>query len=336
MAAMVCPQCHKHFSPEVELCPACHASLFYSGQSEEELEQKAKQNGWQRGPWGRMLVGLILVQGLSFGCQHLWSAVLAGQEVSTAREFWLSDDGLIWLHVIAAVGLLIGGALSGAGQDHGASHGAMLGLMNGVVFMLLTRHTQDLLPAWANYSQPFLHMIFGTIGGLLGQRIWKPVPKLSMLQQAGKGPRFRSKSTLLRGPIQYVRVAIGTAVATFGILAASQILKGVIDNSQGLFKIESFQHSRVLTVFVAAMFILFGGIVAGSSAFNGFKQGLCLGIFTAAIFLGVRWSDPKIQPEILLAAAVGILLMSLVSTWFGSRLLPPLYDGPFRRRGYLD
>ncbi|MBV8923321.1 MAG: hypothetical protein JOZ76_35605, partial [Bradyrhizobium sp.] len=72
---------------------------------------------WQHTPWGKIVIGLIVTQGVIFGLQQLLTAgFLIGGD---GTDVWPTLLGLVLHHAIYAVALLLGGALTGAGQVRG-------------------------------------------------------------------------------------------------------------------------------------------------------------------------------------------------------------------------
>src|SRR5207249_5010482 len=90
---------------------------------------------WQT-PWGRILVGLLLAQGLYQGLRQLCTAGLLVAGEDAAGDVWATLLGLVLLQGLQGLGLLAGGALAGAGQRRGAFFGMFVGLWSGVVFIL--------------------------------------------------------------------------------------------------------------------------------------------------------------------------------------------------------
>src|ERR1043165_3050196 len=133
--SMVCPQCKKSFTLALA-CPTCHVRLQYQAQSLKVGDgvEPRREGHWQN-PWGRMIVGLILAQGLSFGLQQLLTAWLLASGEESSIQLWATLWGLVILHSVQGLSLLLGGALIGAGQHRGVFFGALLGLINGSIFL---------------------------------------------------------------------------------------------------------------------------------------------------------------------------------------------------------
>src|SRR5262249_29947383 len=127
----------------------------------------------------RMMVGLIMAQGLAYGLQQLLNAALraTGEQTSVWATLW----GIVLLHGIQGFCLLVGGALCGAGKQRGTLYGSLVGLANGFIFLVVQRQSGDVLTEIALYGQPLLHMAFGALGGFVGTTIWKPPPPLQVL-----------------------------------------------------------------------------------------------------------------------------------------------------------
>src|SRR5205823_1196674 len=122
--------------------------------------------------WIRMLVGLMMAQGLYYALRQLCQAyVLATIDREGRAEWWDSFQGLILTQAIQAVALLVGGVFAGAGQRRGVLAGTVLGVGNAVLLlgaqMITRRPTNDLVL----YCQPILHAFLGAAGGAIGRTI---------------------------------------------------------------------------------------------------------------------------------------------------------------------
>ena len=116
---LACPQC-KQFYERSGVCPLCNVVLLYHapgldsdpnvGSSEED-----DAGQWQQTPWGKILIGLILAQGLSFGLLQLLKAGFLATGID-GSDPWETLLGLVLRHAIHAFSLIIGGALTGAGH----------------------------------------------------------------------------------------------------------------------------------------------------------------------------------------------------------------------------
>ena len=76
--ALACPQCKQIFEQN-GVCPLCNVVLLYHADqlqpqpsSGSRLDEEMHQ--WQQTPWGKILIGVILAQGLSYGLQQLLTA----------------------------------------------------------------------------------------------------------------------------------------------------------------------------------------------------------------------------------------------------------------------
>jgi hypothetical protein len=332
--AMVCPQCNRTFDQSLN-CPDCGGRLLFQANSRNvspEVISKLDSAQWQQTPWGRMVVGLILAQGLGYGFQQLLTAgiVATGEHSSVWTTLW----GIVLLHGIQGLCLLVGGALCGANKQRGILYGSIVGLVNGMLFLLLQRRSGDALTAVALYGQPILHMAFGALGGLIGMSIWKPIPTLQgpdtgapAKPAAVAGPTF----AFLAGPIYLLRVCLGIFVVVNGVVWSNGILAWVMNASQGTFEIKSHLQAQLVGWEICALATLFGAGLAGSNTFNGLKQGLCVGFGSSLILAGVQLGNPKISFETILFMIVGVLIMTAAGGWFGSQLFPPVANGKRRK-----
>ena len=72
---LVCPLCKQVFENNGE-CPHCNVALLYLAPDLNEpiatgssIHMDDDAGRWQQTPWGKILIGLILAQGLSFGLE---------------------------------------------------------------------------------------------------------------------------------------------------------------------------------------------------------------------------------------------------------------------------
>lgn len=321
---MVCPQCEGSFSQRLA-CPACGVRLEYRAASTRS-RALADAGAWQQTPWGRILIGLLLAQGLYYGLWHLCKAVAMATDPEGARTVWGTLSGLVILQSLNAVGLLLGGALAGAGKRQGVVYGALVGLGNGLIAVALQGgRAAQVLPVLI-YGQPLLHIVLGATGGFAGLLIWRPLPALATAAPAGpakRGPRRRDNS-VFGGPVAWFRVIAGSGIALGGALWASAILDLVLTAGEGKLIIDSNLQAQVTTWEITILALLLGGAWAGATTANGLKQGLCVGIATASVLAGVRLTGKSIHFDTLLPTLIVAVLFCLVGGWFGGQLFPPL------------
>lgn len=325
--AMVCPQCNVAFDQRLQ-CPSCSVRLLYQ-HSQQLNGTGAVESGsrWQQTPWGRILVGLLLAQGLYYGLRHLCTAGILAAGDPSANNVWTTLYGLIFLQGLQAVGLLVGGALAGAGKRQGIIFGAVVGIWNGVISILLQPdhfHTQT---AVTLYGQPILQTAFGAVGGFLGTMIWKPLPSISILvppRTKGVAPPRSSGPSLFTGPIVWGRALAGTAVAVGGTIWANVILEMVLEASEGKLTINTHLQAQLVTWEITALAILFGSALAGASTLNGLKQGLFVGLAATSILAGIRMGSQPLSVDNLVFTAAMTVAVALVGGWFGCSLFPPL------------
>src|SRR5262245_17128672 len=87
--AMVCPQCAQPFQQRLQ-CPTCGVRLQYEASDPDKGSgfRRALSDQWQQKPWGRLLVGLMLAQGLFYGMWHLCLAGLLAAGTEEGQSVW--------------------------------------------------------------------------------------------------------------------------------------------------------------------------------------------------------------------------------------------------------
>jgi hypothetical protein len=341
---LVCPQCQQTYEKH-NICPLCNVVLLFHAQNlhtdssasstSHHVEDEPSQ--WQQTPWGKILIGLILAQGLSHGLRQL---LTAGFLASDGADVWRTLFGLVLLHSIHAVSLLIGGALTGAGQSRGVLYGAMVGFVNGMLTLFFFGRLTEGSLSVLILAEPVMHMAMGALGGGLGMLIWRPAPKIPELESSPttsspllRGGLDEALARLFVGPVHVGRVCTGALVVIAGVVWSNAILEFLLRASQGTFSITSHLQAKLVTLEISALAVVIGAAFAGATTINGVKQGLFVGIFASIVVLGLQLSNPKIVFETIVFTASGIVMLTLVGGWFGSQLFPPL-DPNYRRRKF--
>lgn len=333
--SMVCPQCRQGFEQRLN-CPNCSVRLQFQLAGAEPETPVAPDQGinWQQAPWARIVVGLLLAQGLAFGLQQLVTAgfLASGEQTNVWSTLW----GIVILQAVQGLSLLIGGAICGAGHHRGTWYGALIGLASGLIF-LGVRASAEAMPDAVLYGQLILHIAFGALGGLLGKLIWRPTPAFALPEPIQAKPQplpsRGSSFRLFDGPVHLGRVLVGIAVVVVGVMGSKVALKFALEASQGKLALESHLQTQLITWEVAGLAILLGSGLAGACTFNGFKQGLCVGIGASLVYAGLQLGNPETVLERSLFMMLGIFSLSLAGGWFGGQLLPPIVAK--KRKGIL-
>jgi hypothetical protein len=241
---------------------------------------------------------------------------------------------LLILQGIQLFGLLVGGAVTAGGQRSGLVLGGVVGAWNGVLAVLLRQNPAQELTLVGLYGQPLLHAAVGAVGGLAGGLIWKPIPAsavpTALIPLRKKAPR--RKSALLAGKIGWFRIILGAAFAIAGTLSATLIFQKVIDLSEGNLGTTHALQDRIITWEIKALALLVGGILAGASTANGFKQGLFTALISCVVLIGLQAHKTDSWLDLALYTSVSTFTLCVAGGWFGSQLFPPVIKLD-RRRG---
>jgi hypothetical protein len=328
--AVVCPRCSNLFDPVTD-CPRCGAT------PPDEPREAAAPPGhgprWQQTALGRILIGLILSQGLFYGLRHLLTGVLLAYSGRTAQDVWEDVEHLILWQAIQAFGVIAGGILAGGGQRQGLFLGAVVGAWNGAVAVLLRQSPHHDVTMVAVYGQPLIHAALGALGGWVGSVIWQPIPAAAVPVALAPPPKAvkRPREPLLAGKVHWVRVLAGSAFVVVGTLSATMIFQKVMDVSGNRLGTSHAMMDRLITWEIKALAVLVGGALAGATTTNGVKQGLFVGVASSLALIG--WQSPS--PEVWFQAAglilVSTLCLTMVGGWFGGQLFPPVFKGKRRR-----
>lgn len=326
--SMVCPQCDSTFGQALQ-CPSCGVRLQYQAASRRSLAGALPDVGgqWQHTPWGRILIGVLLTQGLTYGLQMLCTAGILVADEEAQQTVWATLFGLILLQALQGLSLIIGGTLAGAGQSRGMFLGGLLGLAHTAVWMVLQQLRGELLTELALYAQPVLHLFFGALGGLFGSIVWRPLPTVSVPLATPPSPKKHANGpgiAALDGPIAWGRVTVGIGIVLVGLFWPKFILELVVNASRGQLSLQSQLQAQLITWEIIGLVTLFGAALAGATTRNGLKQGLCVGVGAAIVVIGSHLGSRNLQPEQMIFLTVSVLCLTIAGAWFGGQLFPPI------------
>jgi hypothetical protein len=324
--AMVCPKCNGSYEQRWQ-CPSCGVRLAYLTGGRRDIADSAPPSQWGQTPWGRIIVGVVLSQGLYYGLRQFCTAGLLASSDDAARGVWSTLYGLIILQAIQVLCLLLAGTLAGAGLRQGIVYGAIVGVWNGILSVIVQMAGGFPYTAVTLLGQPILHTAFGAAGGFIGCRIWKPLPILA----GPKTPQVLTplipapvRRPLFEGPIAWGRILLGTGLAIGGALWANVILDLVLEASEGRLNITDHLQARMVTWEVTGLAMLVGSALAGAGKANYLKQGLCVGLAAAAVLFGCRVAlQGQTLDDLILTVGCSVSL-GLVGAWLGGNLFPPL------------
>jgi hypothetical protein len=336
--SMVCPQCNGSFEQRLQ-CPTCNVRLLYQATRRPGVSGVVgSTGGWQHTPWGRIVIGLLLAQGLYHGLQQLCTAGLLAVAEDSSRDVWTTLFGLILQQGLQGIGLLAGGMLAGAGQRRGFLLGAVVGVWHALILTVIaqfsartgttTPYGQALTVTTLTASGQFLLLtVFGAAGGLIGSLIWKPLPTVSLPSDQAKGAlklSGKGKRSLLGGRVAWLRVLLGVAIVVAGALSANAILKFLLEAAGGKLTIRSHLQARLVNLEICGLAVVLGGCLAGATTSNGLKQGLCVGLGASAILIGLHVRNPVLSTNELIYRVVSTSALALTGGWFGGQLFPPV------------
>jgi hypothetical protein len=332
--AMVCPQCGKAYEQRLQ-CQLCGVRLMFNDYGRSRRGGPGTPVRWRQRPWGRLVIGLALSQGLFYALRQLLTgAFMALQAEGGPQQSWESPGGLVLLESLRLLTLVFGAMLAGGGQRHGVILGALVGLGNGLLSVLGPSGPFSVRSAVVLYGQPLLQTAFGAVGGWIGCAYWQPIPILDPDDyRPARKQAARRRRPLFAGRIAWIRVALGIVLAVAGTLSASFLLDFVIDASQGKLSTTDEMVDRVVTWEIKALALVLGGALAGATRANGLKQGLAVAIGASVILTGIQLQQTDHRLELALLNLVSCFSLALVGGWFGSQLFPPVLRLR-RRRGF--
>jgi hypothetical protein len=313
----VCLRCSHSYDPTGP-CPRCGAVS-----SPVTSEAAVPGPRWQQTAWGRVLIGLILAQGLFYALRHLLSGILLA--VGWQAEVLSKDPNIaLLLQAIQLLTVLAGSVLAGGGQQQGLFLGLMVGAWNGVLTLIIRQAFGEGITAASMVMLPVQLAIFGALGGGIGTAIWQPIPKgVPQLVPTPRKPRT-PRQPLFAGKVYWIRVLAGTALAVGGTLAAEKIFKKVLEVGSGTLSTDGDLQNLIITWEIKALAVLAGGALAGILTPNGLKQGLFVGLFATFILLGIHTLKTNYPLYVGLLTIISTFCLGIAGGWFGGQLLPPV------------
>jgi hypothetical protein len=332
--AMVCPDCKKSFEQRLH-CPDCAVRLQFQLTPRDDSSSENK-GVWQQTPWARLLVGLLLAQGLYYGLRHLLSAGLLAARMD-ADSPWEAFGGFVLVQVLQAIGVLCAGLLTGAGERRGVVYGAVLGIWSSIFFILAQQWSGEPLGSMSSVGVPILLAATGTLGGFVGSLIWKPLPEWNLPVPAlAPAPTPAASFVGFIGPVAWPRVVAGIGLSVGGVVWADVIRDFIVDASDGKLRIITHLQANLVTLEISALAILAGAALAGSSTFNGLKQGLSVGIGAAIVLAFVSIVNGPAELSLFLLQLACVLSLGIIGGWFGGQLLPPVIPHKRLKRKYTE
>ncbi len=331
--AMVCPQCNTSYEQRWQ-CPLCETRLLFHDARRLTASSSERSSYWRQRPLGRIFLGLVLAQGLFYGLRHFVTAgVLGVQGLEAVEQMERAPEWILLLQGLHMLALFAGTIFAAAGQRRAAFLGAMIGAWNGVFSVLFLADRTQAQTLIALLGQTMLQAVMGAIGGWLGAVVWKPLSEANPMDTPPprRGRFLRRNRNLFRGPVAWVRVTGGVILAVAGTLLATLVFEKIIDISHGRLGTSDELQDRLITMEIKALALLLGGALAGATTRNGLKQGLCVGLVSTVVLIGIemRYVDRWLQ--LAGHTALAALSLSLVGGWFGSQLFPPILRRPRRR-----
>lgn len=296
-------------------CPRCGGQSGPSGTGPRWLHTVA----------GRLMIGLIVSQGLFYALERLLTGLLLAIQGGQAQEVWLVPGNLICLQIAQLFAVLIGGTLAGGGQTGALSLGAIVGAWNGVVSILLRQIPPDQISSLALYTSPLVHAFIATLGAGIGAQIWRPVSESNFGPMASTTKKkLKPSRPWFEGKIAWFRVIVGTTLAILGTLYAPDVFKKLLEWSGGKLGTESAFQDRLIIWEIRGMALLLAGFLAGMMTTNGLKQGLVVAIMACTILVGIQTNRRGDLVEAAAIILVSTFSMSMLGGWFGGALFPPI------------
>jgi hypothetical protein len=131
--------------------------------------------------------------------------------------------------------------------------------------------------------------------------------------------------------VSWFRVVLGTAFAVAGTLSATLLFRKVMDVSAGRLGTTSALQDQIITWEIKALALLVGGVLAGATSANGFKQGLLVALTACVVLVGLQAPRTDNWLDIAFFTFISTFTLCAAGGWFGGRLFPPIMKTDRRR-----
>lgn len=317
---VVCSRCSNHFEPG-RPCPRCGAPSPVAAPGTNASPGQGPR--WQQTVLGRLLIGLVLAQGLFYGLRHLLTGVLlAVQEPES--DLWADPRNVFLLFSIQLFAVFVGSLFAGSGQRFGFFLGLLVGVWDGVFAAAMAQNAAGDLAGFGFFTQPLFQAGAGLVGGALGSMVWRPIvhAPTTFLRPTPKRTATRS-APMFSGPIAWGRVAVGCVAVVVASLYATKLFDRLIDLTGNKVGTGDDFQDRLIIWEIKSFLVLIGAFLAGAATKNGLKQGLVVGLLASSVLIGMQ--APR-ATQSLLALVVftfaGTVGLCLVGGWFGGQLFP--------------
>ncbi len=317
---VVCSRCSNHFEPG-RPCPRCGAP------SPVVVAETASPFGhgprWQQTVFGRLLIGLVLAQGLFYASRHLLTGVLLAFHEGEG-DLWADSRNVFLLFSVQLFAVFVGGIFSGSGQRYGFFVGLMVGVWNGVASALLKQNPAANIVPLGFFTQPVFQSCAALLGGVIGSVIWKPIIDAPAKSLAPTKKAAKRSTPTFTGPIAWGRVAFGCVAVVCASLYTTKLLNKLIDLSGNKIGTGDDFQDLLITWEIKAFLVLLGAFFAGVATKNGLKQGLVVGLLASSILIGIQAPASQNLLRMVGSTIAGTVGLCLAGGWFGGQLFPPL------------
>jgi hypothetical protein len=360
--AMVCPQCRTAFENNLT-CPRCNVRLVHQAARPSELEGLAGEEKWHQTLGGRAFAGVIFSLGLCYGLLQATAGLLhvLGWGVAEGRTPLAAETSLTLFYLLQVPGVVAGAMLAGAGRRKAIALGALVGLITGTI-IVCGLYCGALSTVTAPYSNPWLfppegvrpgkflgvamtfwtmlaiaplHLLAGTIGGVVTRLIWTPPPELAApvllpsepgqvlgMQRKFRLPTLNPYQAKDKTSIGWFQVILGVVFAIGVVYYRDDIMRFIQIASDRAIRFDNAFQRQLVSGLIVGLGIFFGGAIAGVGRANGFTQGIMVGV--AGGMGQIAFLQYQLAGEgSIFHALLGAIFLAPLGGYFGCSLLPP-------------
>ena len=350
---LFCSKCQAIFSDK-RSCPQCGDRLIEP--SEAHVMPRERMNFVPQevttSAASRVLAGTAVTFGLIMGFREIVLGLLT--MTGESDQWWKSDSALVAILFVRAVAALGGGLLAGAGRDQYVKSGFLSGLLSAAIFFGMHvfepggKVTLDAVIAAG------MTILFSTVAGLIGGRIWSPRTELPRATLSANGSSILDKAKDLQEesaankirPNQWLRVCLGVSITICGFVGAEAVRTLLVRSGDGIIDLGGSRNLPLTCMQIAGVIAILGGIAAGASTGAGFRHGVFAGLLAGAITSGIfglrgpeklpaargvmevlDWSPEKTPAIRAMGSIFGsYFVIGSISGLFGGLLFPPVIN----------
>lgn len=343
---LYCPNCQQAFAGR-DHCPSCQTRMVTASEVFSNAHPLLALPVAALPPTvvERFVLGTLIALGLYLSL-HEWCS--AGLKSVLETFDWDGQSGRIVSIILQVIGVAAGSLVAGSGRKYGMGLGASIGLACSLMFLAL-EYASNELPTFGDAGFVLGLVVLATIGASIGCTRW-PAP--NELTEELEDPNASTISkifaqvqpTVRKSSLDWLPIILSAILSVSAILAADPFRELLRDHLGAILRMGGPAMAPMLDFEITVLMLIVAGIVAGAGNRRGLVQGIAASILTVALlvamtFTGAQTYQPVVEGmshfmEMLFGEGqplkglgsflIFVGVMTVLNSWLGSQLLPPI------------